>query len=793
MAPREVTSGGSSLPSYSLPVEALEYGASLGNAHTWLTTRGGGSIQEIYNIDTGRAVVGTVAVRYTVATHLLVPPGTAGEHSGAAVALRPAEPGTIEIHPAYQRRRFSLPGSLDIAETVFVPLTGDDDPTVAYFQVEIANAGGTAAELAVYGHARLGGTAGADVAARWDGEARALVAADRAAAQCVRLFGCTVAPAGYETSHDFGAAYDPSHVHPLGGETSAAGDVLGTLQVAVPLAPGERRTLCFVLAFSHQGEAMARAIYERAGDVEQALADTIARLVRLTGTAQVLCPNPTINLGALWSKVNMARVMARYPTGPAFTNDPNNGDAVVARDACWFVYGNDHLLPEFSRSLLEAFAQRQRPSGKIVEFYQGVDGTDDDYGLNINDDTPLFILAANHHYRATGDLEWLRRIYPAVARTARYIMSQRDERGLVFCTARDPRGNVWAIACWRNVIPNYTLNGAVTEINAECYMALRLAGRCAEALGRNEDAARFVEEALALKEAINEQLVSEQTGVYLLNIDYQGTRHHDLTGDMIFPVLFGVATDELRERVLGVLGGPGFWTEYGVRTVCPGQPDYDPELGLHLLGGVWPNLTAWVGYANRIEHPDRTVEAMRNIFRIVETTDPIRFKNVVPGQFPERLHGENFQSRGMALSPWMPPTYLWLAMDGLLGFRPNLDRLIVQPHLPESWQWIAVRNFPYAGSSHSLFHYLGTIYSTLDVESGYPVERYEEDVSDQIECNAYLIALRRGQELTIFISVAERQGVRLRILPPLAEQERVMEFLMNPGSAQVVTFQVAAR
>ena len=165
-----VASVGSPLPSYSLPVEALEYGASLGNAHTWLTTRGGGSIQEIYSIDTGRAVVGTVAVRYAVPTHLLVPPGTAGEHGGGAVALRPADPGTIEIHPAYQCRHFSLPGSIEVAETVFVPLTGDDDPTVAYYKVEIANAGDVASELAVYGHARLGGTAGADVAARWDGE-----------------------------------------------------------------------------------------------------------------------------------------------------------------------------------------------------------------------------------------------------------------------------------------------------------------------------------------------------------------------------------------------------------------------------------------------------------------------------------------------------------------------------------------------------------------------------------------------------------------------------------------------
>jgi hypothetical protein len=79
------------------------------------------------------------------------------------------------------------------------------------------------------------------------------------------------------------------------------------------------------------------------------------------------------------------------------------------------------------------------------------------------------------------------------------------------------------------------------------------------------------------------------------------------------------------------------------------------------------------------------------------------------------------------------------------------------------------------------------------VQSGYRVELFEEDVTDQIECNAYAIALRRGEELTIFISVPERQGVRLRLLSPLVEQERVMEFLMNPGSAQVVTLQVASR
>jgi Dienelactone hydrolase family len=51
--------------------------------------------------------------------------------------------------------------------------------------------------------------------------------------------------------------------------------------------------------------------------------------------------------------------------------------------------------------LLHAFAARQYPDGRIPEYYHAVSGAIDDYGLNTNDDTPLFILAVNHDVRAT--------------------------------------------------------------------------------------------------------------------------------------------------------------------------------------------------------------------------------------------------------------------------------------------------------------------------------------------------------------------------------------------------------
>ena len=561
------------------------------------------------------------------------------------------------------------------------------------------------------------------------------------------------------------------------------------LRYTITIEPQQESEAAFVMVISNAGVADALARYSAAARYQEVFEQTQQEVSRLISVCDVLTPDPVITRAIKWAKINMLRDQRRYPIGPSFTNDPPQ-DILVVRDVAWFTVGCDYFTPWFSRQGLELVRDYGvEPGGQITEYILACETPPykSNYGLNINDDTPLFSFAVHHHYALTKDRAFLESMYETVRNAADWILAQKHA-GLIWCNSEE--SNLWGICSWRNVIPEYQLNGAVTEINAECYMALYLASRTAEVLGKEEDAARFREEALALKENINSQLVSEQTGLYLLNIDYHGVRHHDLTGDMIFPVLFGVATDEMKERVLATLSGPEFWTEYGVRTVAPGQPNYDPELGLHLLGGVWPNLTAWVAYAGRIDRPDLVVEAMRNIFRISEVPEPIAFKNVVPGQFPERLHGENFQSRGMALSPWMPPTYLWLAMDGLLGFRPSIDRLIVQPHLPESWQWVAVRNFPYAGVSHSLFYYLGTLYSTLDVQSGYPVELFTEDVSDQIECNAYMIALRRDAELTIFISVPERQGVRLRLLPPLVEQERVMEFLMNPGSAQVVTLQV---
>ncbi len=550
--------------------------------------------------------------------------------------------------------------------------------------------------------------------------------------------------------------YDPTHLHPLTNATGDTGDSLGALQLDLDLEAGETACFAFICAVFHDSQAAALAAYEALPRADDALAATVAYLERTLQIAEVLTPDRNVNEGALWSKVNMRRVMAQYPQGPAFTNEPGVSSNVVGRDAAWFVYGNDHFLPDFSRLLLEKLAEVQYGDGKIPEYYNARDGAAEDDGLNINDDTPLYVLAVNHHVRSTGDLAWLERMYPSVAKTARYILSQVDERGLVFCTARDPRGNVWAIAGWRNVIAGYTLNGAVTEINAECAAALRAAAHLAQSVGREPDAQEFRDGYERIRRAMDDHLRNPDNGLYYLNIDADGTIHTDVTGDQIFPVMFRVCDEETGFRIISRLNARDFWTAAGLRTVSRHDPLYDPAGSVGLLGGVWPGLTWWYAFSAARYHPDFMVRALSASFRHYGA-DP-KQNNTVPGQFGEYFDGESLINRGMRLSPWEPPRYLWAAVEGVCGLMVTNGPPRINPLVPAGWKWLALRRLPYHGGELSYFAVRQQsgiqLYATAENETEFPSERFEEDVSSGVRVysdSAVVVALRRPEAIVILI------------------------------------------
>lgn len=554
------------------------------------------------------------------------------------------------------------------------------------------------------------------------------------------------------------------------------------------LSQGETLRVPFALAFSSEGSAAAYEALREVSDVNALVQRSKSEYHRLLSRTCLFSPDPRINRALQWAKVNMLRAQHHYRLGEGFTNDPPD-DIVVIRDLAWYVLGSDYVTPAFSHALLRLAEQwALHADGKLTEYIHAheVSPTLHDYRLNINDDTPLFIWAAFHHAltccEGAGHSDApLRRLYPVMKRAGEYVLTQIHD-GLVRCTAEGT--GVWGICSWRNIIDGYTLNGAVTEVNAECAFALRVLAAAAEHLGFDEEATRYARAAAALKNAINTQLRSERTGMYLLNLDTRGVRHHDVTGDLIFPVLFEIADDEMRTRILERLLSEEFWTPYGTRTVSPREANYDPDFGYQLVGGVWHNLTAWIAYAVRKQMPEKLVEALLNTYRLSECPTPKEFGNVVPGEFPERLHGASFTSRGMTMSPWMPPTYVWLVIEGLLGVQPALSHLEISPSIPATWGWVAVKEVPYRGEMISAFLYGGTLYSTKEVRS-----RFSVVVGKPVTCKTssdHLFALAMYDDRTLRIFVAADHDVSGIVAAQLDGQNVIREIRLSAGNAQLL-------
>ncbi|HEU5200709.1 MAG TPA: hypothetical protein VFU32_13805, partial [Ktedonobacterales bacterium] len=118
------------LPSYVIPDTDLEMGASLGNSSCWVTTKGTGDIENVFSTFLGLKVTGAICVRYSGTGRRLQRPfqegGVQPEHDGAKrqdgqIHLYSQAPGRFELHPAFQRHEYELPGNILAEETVFVP------------------------------------------------------------------------------------------------------------------------------------------------------------------------------------------------------------------------------------------------------------------------------------------------------------------------------------------------------------------------------------------------------------------------------------------------------------------------------------------------------------------------------------------------------------------------------------------------------------------------------------------------------------------------------------------------
>jgi hypothetical protein len=306
---------------------------------------------------------------------------------------------------------------------------------------------------------------------------------------------------------------------------------------------------------------------------------------------------------------------------------------------------------------------------------------------------------------------------------------------LLFCKAKGV--DMYGISSWRNIIPYYTLDGAVTEINAEGVFALEAAAMLCAVAGDWENWEKYANESQSLREAMMDHLYDDDTGAFALNYDQDRNYQDNFTSDEVFPVLFGVAAAEQRKAILRRLLEADFVTPVGLRTISTADAWYFPSYGFGLLGGIWPDLTLWFAVAlARDGFVEECVHFLNVVYAAMEVGSA---RNTVPGEFGEWFDGGSLANRGMYLSPWTGAKYLWAVAEtigGLNGYRTS-GRPHLAPIRPKDWHWIAAARVHWGGKRCSyvidLVH--DRIYgnmSELSAEEPFTCIYAGRDVSDEV-------------------------------------------------------------
>jgi len=686
------------LSAYVLREEQTPFGLTLGNFKTFATSTPKGGIRGLWDADTDQIIFGAHQIAY---------------RAGEGETLFPHQiTREFTFLPYAQIAEFAIARELHVTETFYIPHGPQHDRVVSFVvDVTVHNAAAVAASVQLFPWALL-------IGQRFYGEPEKQVRASAGErfirsygeeSGWVRWWGGNRTPSAVVVSLREqpllqgmmnGSLRGQEHLGEITPHLAefASSRIFGAFEYRIEVAPGARETLRLAVVFHKDGDDRSKPVLEQLLRDPDALPATEAYFAGKLADARLLTPSALINRGVTWAKVNMLRVVKDYPQGWGSTNSPPS-DILVSRDTSWFVHGYDYFMPQFSRDAIELFNRFLLPTGQVVEYVRGVNGFSTAYDLNVNDDTPLHIIAILHHYNATLDDAWLREIFPLVKKIADYMLTQRDPHGLLFCKAAGE--DMFGITSWRNIIPLYKLDGAVTEINAEAYFALEATARLAAVVDDPVAWEKYSNEATALREAILAKLFNNDTNAFVLNYDRDGNYQDNFTADEVFPVLFEVAEPAVRKAILKRLMESDFTTPVGLRTISTADAWYFPSHGFGLLGGIWPDLTLWFAVAlarNGAHH-----EAAHWLEAIYETMEAGASRNTVPGQYGEWFDGGSLTNRGMYLSPWTGAKYLWAVAEtvcGLDGYRTS-GRPHIAPLLPADWTWTAAVRVHWGGRRHS--------------------------------------------------------------------------------------------
>ncbi len=537
------------------------------------------------------------------------------------------------------------------------------------------------------------------------------------------------------------------------GSVASGWSPIAAQQLDVELAPGESWTATFVLGYVEnprdaKWEAKGRVNrasaceladrYANDAQVDAAFAELNAYWDGLLSIYSASTPDTRVDrMVNVWNQYqcmvtfNMSRSASYYESGI--------GRGMGFRDSNQDLLGFVHLVPEAARQRILDIAATQKADGSAYHQYQPLTKKgNSDIGGGFNDD-PLWLIAGVSAYlREAGDYSILEEQVPFdndeatarpllehLRRSMDYTLANLGPHGLPLIGRADWNDclnlNCFSEEPGESFQTTGPSEGPVAESVFIAAMFVKYSHEYADIVARRGD---DVEAARALAACSRMNAAIERDG-------WDGEwflRAYDAAGRKVGSAECEEGQIYIEPQGFAPLAGVGLAnghaekalasverlldTEYGVMIFQPAYSEYHKDLGevssyppgYKENGGIFCHNNPWVSIAEtQVGHGDRAFEVYRKICPAFLQDKAARHATE-PYVYSQMVAGRDAVNFGQGKNSWLTGTAAWTFVNVsqyILGLKPTLDGLMVDPCVPAAWDGFAATR-RYRGATYEI-------------------------------------------------------------------------------------------